>query len=89
MRLGDDLKNPKWMYLKAALFLVAGTACAAGIFAQSPTARTAFLLAIGIWSFCRLYYFMFYVVEKYADPAFKFAGIGPFLMYLFRRRRGS
>lgn len=84
-----DLKSAKLMYLKAFLFLVAGTAAAAGLLAQSPDLRTALLLAIAIWSFCRLYYFMFYVVEKYIDPSFRFASITAFLLYLLRQGRAK
>jgi type IV secretory pathway TrbD component len=87
MNLRGDLKDPKWMYLKAALFLLAGTAAAIGIFVENPTWRTAFLLGIVIWSFCRLYYFMFYVVEKYIDPGYRFASITSFVLYLLRKRK--
>jgi hypothetical protein len=89
MRLGDDLKNPAWMYLKAALFLGIGLLCAAGILVQNPSIVTAVLLALAIWAFCRLYYFMFYVIERYVDPGYRFAGLGSFVAYLFRRRKND
>ena len=73
--LRGDLKSAKLMYLKAVLFLIAGTTAAAGILVESPSLRTAFLLGLAIWSFCRLYYFAFYVVEKYIDPGYRFAGL--------------
>jgi hypothetical protein len=73
------------MYLKAILFLVAGTVAAVGILLESLRWRTALLLGIAIWSFCRLYYFAFYVIEKYIDPGYRFAGIGAFLLYLLRK----
>ena len=81
-----DLKDPRLMYLKGLLFLVAGVLAAGALLAQVPTLQTAFLIVIAIWSFCRLYYFMFYVIEKYVDGEFKFAGIGSFLLYLVRRK---
>ena len=81
-----DLTDPRLMYLKAALFLVAGLLCVAGIIAESPTLRTVALLSIGIWSFCRLYYFFFYVIEHYIDDTFRFSGIGSAVAYLFKRR---
>jgi hypothetical protein len=87
MRLGDDLKNPAWMYFKAALFLGIGLLCAAGILAQAPTLLTALLLVLAIWAFCRLYYFLFYVIEKYVDPSYRFAGLASFAAYLLRRRK--
>jgi hypothetical protein len=47
---------------------------------------TAVLLALAIWGFCRFYYFAFYVIEKYVDPSYKFAGLISFVRYFFRRR---
>jgi hypothetical protein len=87
MNIWGDLKDPKWMYLKAILFLVAGVVAAAALLVETPTLRTAFLLGVVIWSFCRLYYFLFYVVEKYIDPSYRFASITSFLLYLIQRRR--
>jgi len=87
MKLGDDLKSAKLIYLKGFLFLVTGVLAAAGLLLESPTLQTAFLLGIAIWSFCRLYYFMFYVIEKYIDPGYKFAGIYAFLVYLLKQRK--
>lgn len=84
-----DLRDHRLMYLKAALFLCSGTLAAAGIILDHPTLQTAFLLAIAIWSFARLYYFMFYVIEKYIDGNFRFAGIGSFLVYLMARRKNK
>lgn len=89
MRLFDDLKSPGLMYLKAILFLIAGGAAVGGLLLESPTFRTAFLLLVAIASFCRLYYFMFYVVERYIDPSYRFAGIGSFVVYLLRRHRAG
>ena len=75
------------MYLKAVLFLVIGLLSVIGLLLDSPTLRTAFLRLLTIWSFCRLYYFFFYVIEKYVDPTYKFAGLHSFLLYLLRKRR--
>jgi hypothetical protein len=58
---------------------------AAGLLvAEAPTLRVTLLLAIAIWSFCRFYYFAFYVIEHYVDPGYKFAGLGSFVVYLWR-----
>jgi len=86
MKLTGDLQSAKLIYLKGFLFLVTGMLSVAALLLDSPTLRTAFLLAIAIWSFCRLYYFLFYVIEKYVDPGFKFAGLYSFLLYLLRKR---
>lgn len=82
-----DLSNPFWIKLKGLLFLFIGIAAAILIFLDSPTLRTAVLLVIAIWSFCRFYYFAFYVIEKYVDPGYKFSGLISFARYLFQRRR--
>ncbi len=87
MKLTGDLKSPKLMYLKAALFLVIGLLSATTLLLDSPTMRTAFLLLLTVWAFCRLYYFFFYVVEKYVDPAYKFAGLHSFVIYAWQKRK--
>ena len=89
MKLTGDLKSARLIYLKGFLFLVTGLLSLAVLLLESPTLRTAFLLAVAVWSFCRLYYFMFYVIEKYVDPSFKFAGLYSFVVYLLRKRGGS
>jgi hypothetical protein len=86
MKLTGDLQSAKLISLKGFLFLVTGLLSVAALLLDSPTLRTAFLLAIAIWSFCRLYYFLFYVIEKYVDPGYKFAGLYSFLLYLLRKR---
>lgn len=84
-----DLRNLKWMYLKASLLLIVGILAAGLILLESPTLRTAGLLAIAIWAFCRAYYFAFYVIQHYIDPTYKFAGLWAFGKYLMSRRRGG
>jgi hypothetical protein len=84
-----DLKNPKAIYFKAVLFFVCGTVAAVTLLVQNPSLVTAFLLGVTIWAFCRLYYFMFYVVEHYVDPGYRFSGIIPCLVYLFKARSRS
>jgi hypothetical protein len=82
-----DLKNPRLIYLKAGLFVLLGLLACAGVLIESPNFRTAALLILAIWAFCRAYYFAFYVIQHYIDPQYRFAGLGDFLKYLFRRRR--
>jgi MFS-type transporter involved in bile tolerance (Atg22 family) len=86
MKITDDLPEAKWMYLKAILFGVMCIGCVAGILAENFAWRTALFLGLAIWSACRLYYFAFYVIEKYIDPSYKFAGLGSFLMYMLRKK---
>jgi hypothetical protein len=82
MRLGDDLTNPKAILAKGWLFLVLGILSGGALLALNFTWENAVLLAIALWAFCRWYYFMFYVIEHYVDPSFKFAGLFDFLRYL-------
>ncbi|MCY2965489.1 MAG: hypothetical protein NT069_17965 [Planctomycetota bacterium] len=82
-----DLKNPRLIYLKGWLFLLAGIVAAGLVWCESPNLKVALLLAICVWCFCRFYYFAFYVIEHYVDPGFKFAGLWDFVKYLLRKRR--
>ena len=82
-----DLKSPTLIYLKGFLFLLAGCVAAGLVLVEQPTIKVALLLAIAIWSFCRWYYFMFYVIEKYVDPGYRFAGVIDFVKYLMRRKK--
>ena len=92
MDLGD-IKNPRLLYLKGALFLVCGSFAAGLILVEQPTIKIAVLLAVAIWCFARAYYFAFYVIEHYIDPSYKFAGLWDFTKYVIgnwnrcRRRR--
>jgi hypothetical protein len=82
-----DLTSPKLMYLKGVLFLLGGAIAGAAVVLEHPTWKVAALLAITVWCFARAYYFAFYVIERYIDPGFRFAGLGAFVRYLFRRRK--
>ena len=80
-----DLSNPLWIKLKGLLFLFIGIAAAVLLFLDNPTIKTAVLLAVAVWSFCRFYYFAFYVIEKYVDPKYKFSGLISFARHLLKR----
>lgn len=56
---------------------------------DQPTVRSTILLAICVWAFCRAYYFAFYVVEHYVDPAFRFAGLVAFVRYLLSQKQSG
>ena len=81
-----DIQSKTLLHVKGWLFRFLGALSAALILLETWDWRVAFLLAVTVWSFCRFYYYAFYVIEKYADPSFKFAGITSFLRYLLRRR---
>ena len=82
-----DLTDPRAIKLKGILFLVLGILASALLLVEAPSFRVAGLLVIAIWSFCRFYYFAFYVIQHYVDPAFRFAGLGAFLRYLIGTRK--
>jgi len=76
-----DLTDPRIIWLKGGLFIAVGTLASGLLIAQLPDLRYALLLAIAIWSFCRAYYFAFYVVERYVDRNYRFAGLLDFAKY--------
>ena len=82
-----DLTSAAWIKMKGLLFLLIGMAATFLILLENPTWKTAILLALAIWGFCRFYYFAFYVIEKYVDPGYKFSGLISFARYLFQRRK--
>jgi hypothetical protein len=81
-----DLTSATWIKVKGILFLLLGFAAAALLLIENLSWRTAGLLALVIWCFCRFYYFAFYVIEKYVDSQYKFSGLWSFVCYLARRR---
>ncbi|MDX2010839.1 MAG: hypothetical protein SFW67_11630 [Myxococcaceae bacterium] len=81
-----DLQNPRWMYVKAVLFVVGGVLGSASILLESPRLKTAALLALTVWCFSRAYFFVFYVIERWIDPGFRFSGLVDFAQWLVRRR---
>lgn len=81
-----DLQNTKLMWLKGILLLCIGIVCAVLLILQSASWFTVTLLAIAVWAFCRAYYFAFYVIEHYIDPAYKFSGLGSFIGYVLNRK---
>jgi len=82
-----DLSSPFWIKLKGILFLLIGIVAAVLVFLDNLKWSTGLLLALAIWSFCRFYYFAFYVIEKYVDPSYKFSGLFSFAKYLLQRRK--
>ena len=80
-----DLKSTRWMWIKAGLFVIIALVSSALILVQDPDWHILFLLAAAIWAFCRIYYFAFYVIEKYIDPSFKFSGLFSVVRYLWKK----
>lgn len=82
-----DLQSSRWMWVKAALFLLIGIASSTLILVLLPDLRVLVLLLLAIWSFCRAYYFAFYVIERYIDPTFRFSGLISMLRHLWNKRQ--
>jgi len=82
-----DLTDPRWIKIKGLLFLFLGFFASVVLLAEHPDLKTAALLALIVWSFCRFYYFAFYVIEHYVDPSYKFSGLFSFAKYLLSRPR--
>lgn len=82
-----DLTDPRLIKLKGVLFLFLGILSSGLLLVHAPNLTVAFLLVIAVWSFCRCYYFAFYVIQHYVDPGFKFVGLWDFARYLLRRKK--
>jgi hypothetical protein len=82
-----DLQSPRLIVMKAVLLLATGLLAGALVLAAAPSWHQFALLACCVWGFCRAYYFAFYVVEHWLAPGFRFAGLGHFMSYWWRRRR--
>jgi hypothetical protein len=84
-----DLRKPGWIIAKGFLFLLLGLLSVTLLLVEHPTVKTVVLLAVAVWSFCRFYYFAFYVLGRYVDPSYRFSGLISMLQYVFSRRRGQ
>ena len=82
-----DITSPKILKLKGALFLLLGLLSAAILILPILSWTTVALLLITIWSFCRAYYFFFYVMQHYADPQFRYRGLVDLAAYLMRSNK--
>ena len=84
--LGRDLSDPRWMYLKAAGFVLIAACCICLILVEHKSLKTALLLATACWATARAYYFLFYVIEHYIDPAFRYEGWWSAIRYILFHR---
>jgi hypothetical protein len=84
-----ELQSSKWIVVKGLMLLLISAATATLIVLENPSLRAAALIILLVWSTCRFYYFLFYVLEKYVDPNFRYAGLIALMAALRRRRRGG
>jgi len=82
-----DIASISWIKAKGALFLLLGMLSATLLVFAQPTFKTGFLIVVAIWSFCRFYYFAFYVIERYVDPSYRFSGLVSFALHLMQEKR--
>ena len=88
LHLFGDLKSPVLLHLKGWLFFALGAIAAGLLLYESPDLRTAALLAICVWAFCRWYYFLFYVIEHYAGGE-RYAGLFDYVKRTAFAKRAS
>lgn len=88
MNLSRDL-GKTGIYLKGFLFLVILLLSAILLLFDGSIAMRLALIWMLSWSSARLYYFMFYVIEKYVDPTYRFSGIFSFIQYLLKRSKST
>jgi len=82
-----DLSSRSLIVAKGLAFLGLAVVAAGLLFLESPSLRIAVLMGVLVWSSCRFYYFLFYVLHNYVNPSFRYAGILALLGQL-RRSRG-
>ena len=75
------------MYIKALCFAGILLLSAVLLIVQSATIQTIALVVLVAWASARLYYFCFYVIEKYIDPSFRFDGLISLVRHLLRNRK--
>ncbi|EMI52204.1 hypothetical protein [Rhodopirellula sallentina] len=81
----SDLQSKPMIILKGGLFLLLGCLSAGLLLSSIISFRNVFLLGLTIWSFCRAYYFAFYVIEHYVDDSFRYSGLIDFAKHWIGR----
>ena len=81
-----DLTDLRHMLLKAILFGIIAALSAFLLWLQNPRMSTLILLGLCVWACARIYYFLFYVIERYIDPSFRFSGLWSAFRYLWAHR---
>ena len=85
MKFTGDIKSPRLIHTKGALFVALGLLSGAMLVAQLPTLKTIALLGVTVWAFCRFYYYLFYVLERYLGREKRFAGVIDAIRFLLAR----
>lgn len=82
LKLVNDIKRRWLIHAKGLLFVALGALSAMLLFLQLPTFKTAALLCVTVWAFCRFYYYLFYVLERYLGREKRFTGVLDVLRFL-------
>lgn len=80
-----DLQSKTAIVIKGGLFFLLGCLSAALLLGSVFTLRNLVLLGLTIWSFCRCYYFAFYVIEHYVDDSFRYSGLVDFAKHYWKK----
>ena len=84
-----DLTSPVLIHLKGWLFLAILIFSIALLLFQLASWESVLLLILVVWSSARFYYYLFYVIENYIDPEFKFSGVLSALRFMTVKPAGS
>lgn len=87
MNLFRDIRSRRWLITKGLLFLLLSLSTSAVLLHENWSLQNLALLVIAIWAACRSYYFLFYVLEKYAGREQRYAGVWDALVYLLKTMR--
>lgn len=87
MSLNRDLKSRAALLSKGWLFLLLGIFSSALLLADHFSLQRLALLGIASWSFCRFYYFLFYVLENYAGKTQPYTGVWDAMAWAIRRKK--
>ncbi len=83
-----DLKDPRWMWVKAVLLALIATVCLGLLWMQAGGGwQPPLLLALLVWSACRVHYFFFHVLERWVEPGGRFRGLSELMGLAFRKGR--
>lgn len=89
MNLFDDIKSPTLLHVKGTLFAAVALLSAVLLVYFDNRWYEIVLLVICVWSSCRFYYYLFYVLENYIgvhNGVEKNASVFSMLLRIFRRR---
>lgn len=90
MKLTGDITSPRIMVLKASLFAAAASLACVALAMRQASLRdgliSTLVFVVGAWCLCRSYYFAFYVIERYCDPGYKYAGVLSAARWAMKRR---